>query len=82
MVNHTGYSGLYSRAPRKTQSAVSVWADADMGLVVYTVPVALSRGAGFPRSTSEPVGEWWPPNEQAIEYVDRLDVPPGSTTAS
>lgn len=53
-----------------------------MSLVVYTAPVALSRGAGFPRSTSEPVGEWWPPNEQAIEYVDRLDVTPGSTTAS
>ena len=53
-----------------------------MGLLLYTAPVALPRGAGFPRSTSEPVGEWWPPDEQAIEYVDRLNVTPGSTTAS
>lgn len=61
---------------------MGVWADAEMGLLLYTAPVALPRGAGFPRSTSEPVGEWWPPDEQAIEYVDRLNVTPGSTTAS
>jgi hypothetical protein len=53
-----------------------------MGSAPYTAPVALSWGAGLLRSTSEPVDEWWPPSEQATEHVDRLDVTPGSTTAS